>query len=492
MSTSFTDLPPRPELPATSFLKMIVQAWNRFWFAPGDPIVLGLVRLCCGMMAFYTIFTYTWDLQELFGKDAWYSLQFRRELEHDQPRNTKPLLFSEEEWPNKNKRELLKALNLNDVQYKEISAAFAKNSVPDDTILVGKLTVNEDQLRKLHYVAKYIWRWKQFPPAPFPKDDAEAERINKYLERWNSDPRMNYDQGTWDWSIWYHVTDPRAMAIIHGAFMLATFFLAIGFCTRISSVIAWFAALCYINRSPVTLFGVDTMMLIMLTYLMIGPSGAALSVDRLISRWWRWRQGELPDDMDDRPRPSVSANFATRMLQVHVCFIYAAAGLSKLKGNTWWNGSAIWGTLANAEFAPMNSPIYMYLLRLLVDNYLLLQVFLAAGTYFTLFFEIGYAFLIWGKYTRWLMLSMALMLHGVIGTLMGLKTFALMMLIMNGVFLPPQTVHWMVGLFRRWGRGIAGTAPPTKPHVVGAKSAKPELAVAGPTDTGTKNAPKLR
>ncbi len=80
--------------------------------------------------------------------------------------------------------------------------------------------------------------------------------------------------------------------------VLMAFLFMIGFCTRVTSALTWMASLWYIHRSPVVLFGVDTMQMIMLLYLMIGPSGAALSVDRLIARWWsrnklsvvnRWR-----------------------------------------------------------------------------------------------------------------------------------------------------------------------------------------------------------
>ena len=60
--------------------------------------------------------------------------------------------------------------------------------------------------------------------------------------------------------------------------------------------------------------------------------------------------GEL---LVEQPVKSVSANFALRLLQIHVCIIYAAAGLSKLPGAKWWDGTAIWYTIANFEFAPM-------------------------------------------------------------------------------------------------------------------------------------------
>jgi hypothetical protein len=154
-------------------------------------------------------------------------------------------------------------------------------------------------------------------------------------------------------------------------------------------------------------------------------------VDRLIARWWSKARARFlgsEGHFDPVPQPSVSANLAIRLVQVHVCIIYGVAGFAKLLGPAWWNGTAIWGTLANFEFAPMQYEIYNQMLRLLARNQLIFDTFLTVGCYFTLAFEIGYPFLIWRPQARWLFLSAAILLHGFIGTLMGLKTFSLMML----------------------------------------------------------------
>jgi hypothetical protein len=305
-------------------------------------------------------------------------------------------------------------------------------------------------------------------------------------------PSLTYAKGKPIWSVWFHVTDPTGMAVVHGAICLVTFLFTIGFCTRITAVLTWIGQLSYIHRTTQVLFGVDTMMTILLLYLMIGPSGAAYSVDNLIARWWsrakadiigRWRAfwrkpagTILSVPVPSHPLPSVSANVAIRLLQVHVCFVYLAAGLAKMLGQSWWNGTAVWYTLANYEFAPMQFEIYNKILRLLGHNQMVLLGFLTMACYFTLFFEIGYAFLIWRPATRWLMLGMAIVLHGMIGLFMGLKTFSLMMLVMNMAFLKPEEVRWFFGMFTRGGRKELSASKSPAPV--------PELAVAG---TGTSS-----
>lgn len=43
--------------------------WNRFWFAPQDPMILGLLRILVGSMVFYTHLVWSLDLETFFGGD---------------------------------------------------------------------------------------------------------------------------------------------------------------------------------------------------------------------------------------------------------------------------------------------------------------------------------------------------------------------------------------------------------------------------------------
>jgi hypothetical protein len=449
-------------------IQSVADRWNRFWFTPADPTVLGVIRIGCGLIALLTLIGYTFDLQSFLGENAWFDLDVRLRWVREGPSIVPPLNWDP-----------------------EVARTEAQNPA--------------QQL----YMAYYLERWGGIPPLPFPsglekdfqalekeigeppssmdvadaikqrvlnnrpidasilewakalaRTNKEAREYDAFRAYWGGDRRSYYSVGLPEWSVWFHVTDPTVMAVVHGTFLLITFLFLIGFCTRLTTVLSWFIALNYIHRANTTLFGVDTMMLITMMYLAIGPAGATLSVDRLIADWWRGARkrfgfgpaGEngAPANPRGEPTPSVLANVAIRMLQIHLCIIYAAAGLAKLKGASWWTGMAVWGTLANSEFAPMQSGAYIWFLQVLCGNHLLLELFLTFGTYFTLFFEISYAFLIWNRRTRWLILSMAIVLHGVIGLFMGLRTFAFMMLVMNLAFVPTPTIHWMLNRVRRW------------------------------------------
>jgi hypothetical protein len=362
-----------------------VRGWNRFWFTPADPTVLGMIRICCGLVVFYVHFAYSYDLQAFFGADAWLSLERINVLRREMP------------W-------------------------------------VGPAT-----------------GWEQ-PVTPPARNDQERE----FIKRWGVHPSQVVDYGQPLWSIWYHVTDPTWMWVTHGCILAAMFLFTIGFCTRVTSVLTWLGMLCYTQRAHTSLFGMDTIMNVVVLYLMIGPSGAALSVDRLIARYWATYQAlrnHLPAPTFLRPAPSVSANVAIRLLQIHVCIIYAASGLSKLLGPAWWSGWSVWGTMVNYEFSPMRLQIYTGFLHLISQHRWLCELVTTGGSYFTLAFEIYFPVLVWIPSLRWTMVLAAVLLHTGIALCMGLVTFSLMMLIAVSVFIPAAAVR---ELLWRLGRGAAG------------------------------------
>ncbi len=429
-------------------------AWNRFWFTPADPTVLGVIRICCGLVVCYTFLAYTLDLQALLGEHAWLDLETRQLMYREAPTRAP-------------------AADWDTARGKGLQSVLGYTLAP--------LPATPEQL---DYWEKYVKRWAAEPPGPYPRTDAEDDWIERYHLRWGVDPRTLDNRGRPHWSIWFHVTDPGAMMAVQLAIVVVSFLFLIGFCTRVTAVLTWLAALSYMHRASASLFGADTMMAILLLYLMIGPCGAVLSVDRLLSRWWASRgQGRADGVTAALPpvEPSVSANLAIRLLQIHLCIIYLSAGLAKLQGVTWWSGTAVWGTLANFEFAPMQDGWYSGVLRFLAGHRWLFEVTMTAAAYFTLFFELGYTYLVWRRSTRWLILGMAVTLHGFIGLFMGLKTFSLLMLTMNLAFVPPQTLRRFLARVSRgrFGGGEDGPAKRESRVVAVGQDSNPDRAMSG-------------
>ena len=265
--------------------------------------------------------------------------------------------------------------------------------------------------------------------------DAERERYLDYCEYWTCPPDDPYivAQGHNVYSPFYHITDPRALELLHYVHLLVIVLFTVGFCTRVTGVLTWLAALAYIQRNPLTLFGQDTMMNLCMVYLILSPCGAVWSVDWLIARYRAGRAalrgGERPPDAG--PRHLISAGFAIRLLQVHYCFMYMSAGLAKLKGEAWWNGTAPFSCMTNPEFCPLHMSYYRDLLVWLCQdsNRWLWEGYMSATTVFTLFTEIGFPFLVWTR-MRPVMLTCAILLHTGIALNMGLVVFSLFMFIL--------------------------------------------------------------
>ncbi len=436
-----------------------VRSWNAFWFTPRDPTLLGLMRIGGGAITFYTLLMYSFTLMDFVGPHAWVDRKAILEMVHERPFMATPLSGNTgPRWQEPQTPEQQRYANNYFKRWgdwppapypeSEMEAAFCdeyRDRFKFELRSFGLPPPKSD--KQWRYLLDYTTRWGSAMPPPYPENDVEAEQINAYIERFNQDPRRVYAKGLPTFSVWLHLTDPFWIGLTHAVLVGAALLFTLGLGTRVTSFLTWFGALNYIHRNSAVLFGVDTMMTILLLYLAIGPSGAALSLDRMLGRWWKGRRAGGGLAPWEPPPPSVTANVAIRLLQVHLCIIYCMAGLSKLEGSAWWNGTALWGVLANFEFAPMNWHVYNWILRTLGGNQLLFEIVMTGGVYFTLAFELLYAVLIWRPTTRWLILSMAIILHGVIGLFMGLQTFALMMLVLNMAFLRSEEVYYILAEF---------------------------------------------
>ena len=89
----------------------------------------------------------------------------------------------------------------------------------------------------------------------------------------------------------------------------------------------------------------------------------------------------------------------------------------------------------------MRFEFYENALRWLTQHRWLWEIVMTTGTWFTLFVEIGFPFLVWYRRCRWPMLAAALTLHLGIGLLMGLMTFSLAFLTLLLAFVPAEAVE---------------------------------------------------
>src|SRR5271165_4913103 len=193
-------------------------------------------------------------------------------------------------------------------------------------------------------------------------------------------------QDQYTYSFWWIVADGW-MWPVYGFSMAVLLLFTLGLFTRVTSVLSLLVVISFAHRVPQATFGLDQINAMLTLYLAIGPSGQALSLDRFIAR----RQG---GSALSRPVPSAGANLALRLINVHMCVIYLFAGLSKLQGEAWWTGEAMWQALANKEYQKADMTWlawHPWLLNLL--------------THICVFWEVSFCVLIWRPRLRSLMLA---------------------------------------------------------------------------------------
>ena len=182
--------------------------------------------------------------------------------------------------------------------------------------------------------------------------------------------------------------------------------LLIGFCTRWVALLTWFMNFLWMHAGGGLMYGMDIFTHIALFYCVIMPVSAYLSVDACLN--------------GHHDQSSVAAGVTRRMLQLHMCIIYLSSGIEKAAGSEWRNGEAIWRALMLPVFRQFDMTWLAHVpwLAMLI-------------TWLVLAIEIGYAFLIWWRKTRWIWLGLAVGMHLAIGLFLGMWLFALIMVILN-------------------------------------------------------------
>jgi hypothetical protein len=270
------------------------------------------------------------------------------------------------------------------------------------------------------------------------------------------------------WSLWLDLPGGLIVPVYVLGLVVLTL-LTLGLGSVIVAPLAWVLVVSTNRRVPVMLFGFDNMVATWMLYLAVcGASGRAWSLDRWLAR----RRGSAGPI-----RPAVSANLGLRLIQLHLCLIYASAGLAKLQGTPWWDGTAVGMLLGNSEFRTVD-------LGFLADY----PGLLALATHGTVFLEILYPILVWFRGWRPWVLAGALGMHLGIALGMGLTEFSLAMLAGNLAFVPGD---WLARLGLGRGGSVApGVESGESPAPASAASGSPRASTGRDRDRARGRAPR--
>ena len=275
------------------------------------------------------------------------------------------------------------------------------------------------------------------------------------------------------WSSFLTLSDSGAYfeACYTTALVVCALFL-LGWRTRVTSILFAVVVASFHARAVFMTDGGDNLILLMAVYLTFTACGRRWSLDaRRAARRMRPDPsgGRRLRRADGKPRsrwgtvrgPLVTTvhNCGMFVIAAQVCLLYGSAGLYKVQGVSWQNGTALHYVVNLDLFRPWPA------LSALVDSH---PLGLTVAGYLTVLLQVAFPFVLFGR-LKYAVLVMLLGMHLGIAVLLGLPFFSGAMIVADAVFLPDRFYRSAGRMCRRVLAGAAGrrarAAPWTGPLV---------------------------
>jgi Vitamin K-dependent gamma-carboxylase len=245
--------------------------------------------------------------------------------------------------------------------------------------------------------------------------------------------------------------------------VVMSFLLMSGLWSRISAWGVFFLTLALQRYNPLAFNGGDLILRGVLQLgVALGPSGACLSLDSLL------RGGR------NKPIPLVEA-WPIRFVQLHISIGYLLTFYLKTRGDTWFDGTALWYALNLDDLARFDVP------QVLVTHPL--------GTVFTLLAVLTEAFVglgVWWHRTRPLALLAGIALHAGIALVMEIGFFSIVMVTSYIAFVPSSAIEGLLSRFSP--RAVAAKARPLDLPATGSVTTRGlSASAAAPKPTSASN-----
>lgn len=204
----------------------------------------------------------------------------------------------------------------------------------------------------------------------------------------------------------------EALWALWGATVLAAVAVCLGWKTRIALWVLWIGHYSFTRRAPTVAYGVDDLCSNLLLVLCVVPVGRCFALDA--------RRAAMLSTLGRAAR-----SVGLRLIQVQMAIIMGFAGLEKVQGDDWWDGTGIWFAMTDWEFNFVS-----------LWPFAKLPYLVNALSYGSVLLELLYPMLIWGRRTRGPILVITAALHLGVAMTMGLWLFSIGMLFGHFVFAP--------------------------------------------------------
>jgi hypothetical protein len=208
------------------------------------------------------------------------------------------------------------------------------------------------------------------------------------------------------WSVLFLFgSNPLLLKAAYGVSLVVLALFTLGIATRLTAVLSWVVVVSF-TANPATRYDGDALLVILAFYLMIGyvflgqrNRGQSLS-SRLLGSRETWLFSSTRSDNSAGPQPpSVVANVAIRLLQVHLAIVIVTSGLHKLQFGDWWAGVAFWYPL----YPPLATTVEDA--REHMGDRISFLFLLSLAAYVTLCWQIAFPLFAWKQYWRKLLIA---------------------------------------------------------------------------------------
>lgn len=244
---------------------------------------------------------------------------------------------------------------------------------------------------------------------------------------------------------WFSLWPDSSVAVVHLIYLVLLFCLLLGVFPRFLGIFAWIIHVGFIQRNYSAIFGADYIGGIFILYLSFTKSDQYFSVLAFFKRKKISYQRKINPSNKNFLTEDLLSSVFYRIIQIHIAVIYAYTGLEKLKGSSWWDGTAIWTVLANSQIAIAD---FTFVRSLPLVVWVL--------TTMTVVFEIYFPAAILSRKLREPWLLLGVFFHIGIGLTLGLFSFSLIMMSTYFVLLQPERIRAALDFLPKiFGKGVS-------------------------------------
>ena len=229
------------------------------------------------------------------------------------------------------------------------------------------------------------------------------------------------------------------VAALYAVLIFTLVTLSVGWCTRISAILAcvlmtYFSMLDCVS----TMTKYTAMVTHMLFILSLSQAGSIWSVDA-----WLARRRETSDPTKPRFEYPRSAAWPRRLMQFHIACVYFGAGVTKIHTPTFFTGDQL-------QYWMLTHLNYQHRLGEILSGY---PVLLVGFGYVTVIFELMFVFCAWKSYFRNLVLPVGVLFHFMTTLTLGLLMFPMVCYCTYMAFIDEDDIQqssaWLRRLVRR-------------------------------------------